>query len=254
MNRLEYKYLVPVELLPTLRKLILPYVELDYYASISGIGNYTVRTIYFDTSELKYFFDKIEGLEIRKKVRIRVYNNLNESSMLFLEIKRKKQNTIIKSRSKFNYKYLPELFTIKPDSLQIFRSLSDQENFLNLKTFYYHIKKDILHPVILIGYEREAYFHKFNKTLRITLDLNLRSSLTNKLDVIYDETKNINCLHDQFVLEIKFFGGLPVWLNNIIAHLQLKRQAVSKYTICLERNLKYKQVTSRYRLANYNVF
>ena len=84
MNRLEYKYLVPVELLPTLRKLILPYVELDYYASISGIGNYTVRTIYFDTSELKYFFDKIEGLEIRKKVRIRVYNNLNESSMLFL--------------------------------------------------------------------------------------------------------------------------------------------------------------------------
>lgn len=253
MSRLEYKYLVPIELLPTLRHLILPYVELDYYASITGIGNYTVRSVYFDTPDLKYFFDKIEGLEIRKKVRVRVYNRLNESSLFFLEIKRKKQNTIMKSRAKYNVKYLPELFGANENNNEIFKSIGSEDNYLKFKTFYYHIYKDVLHPVVLVCYEREAYFHKFNKTLRITMDLNLRSSLTNQLDQLYHEDKNVNCLYNKFILEIKFFGGLPIWLNNIIASLQLKRQAVSKYTICLERNLKNEHLNSRYRLVNYNL-
>ena len=253
MNRLEYKYLVPLELLPTLRQQILPYVELDYYASITGIGNYTVRSIYFDTADLKYFFDKIEGLEVRKKVRARVYNSLNESSMLFLEIKRKNQNTVMKSRAKFNYKCLPELFTTKENTDRLFRSILDEENYLNLKSFYYHVYKDVLHPVILICYEREAYFHKFNKTLRITMDLNLRSFLTNQLDQVYDEEKIVNCICDKFILEVKFYGGLPVWLNNVIASLHLNRQAVSKYTICLEKNMKNENLNSRYRSVNYNI-
>ncbi len=74
MNRLEYKYLVPMELLPTIRKEIAPFVEVDPHMLKTGWNYYTVHSLYFDTPDLSYYYDKIEGIDIRKKVRLRRYN------------------------------------------------------------------------------------------------------------------------------------------------------------------------------------
>jgi len=67
--RLEYKYKIPVSKLDLLRKRISAFVEpdLQYHEN----SEYSVKSIYFDTSQLRFYNEKIEGLKDRRKIRIR---------------------------------------------------------------------------------------------------------------------------------------------------------------------------------------
>ncbi len=73
----EFKYIVPVSRMDQLREAIRPYVELDPYADMMENHEYTVRSVYFDTSRFDYYYEKIDGYKIRKKIRIRGYNEQN---------------------------------------------------------------------------------------------------------------------------------------------------------------------------------
>ncbi len=70
--RLEYKYLVPRERLDALRAQMRPYLRADgFTAKTSANKGYTVRSIYFDTAEMDGYLEKIEGIGVRKKIRVR---------------------------------------------------------------------------------------------------------------------------------------------------------------------------------------
>jgi hypothetical protein len=98
LPRLEYKYLVPGELLPRLRRMIAPFVETDAHAVVYGTRGYTVRSIYFDTRALDFYHEKLAGLEARKKLRLRGYNGNGARCVVFLEIKRKHAASVTKNR------------------------------------------------------------------------------------------------------------------------------------------------------------
>ena len=51
--------------------------------------SYTVRTLYFDTVDDRDFFDKLNEQNLRRKVRLRIYNYNDQTAKLEL-----KQNTI----------------------------------------------------------------------------------------------------------------------------------------------------------------
>ena len=36
------------------------------------------------------------------------------------------------------------------------------------------------------------------------------------------------------ILEVKFIAGVPAWMRAVIQRYELRRMALSKYTICLE--------------------
>ena len=105
--RREYKYLISYNDIDRLRKRIIPYVDVDNFAAEGN--QYTVRSIYFDTSSLKYYNEKIEGIKIRKKIRVRGYNQKADESVVFLEIKRKNENIVNKNRSALKYYNLNDL-------------------------------------------------------------------------------------------------------------------------------------------------
>ena len=68
----------------------------------NGAGGYRVRSLYFDTVFDKDFFDKKDGLETRRKVRLRIYDPLDEQ--VLLEIKQKqgenqRKRSLVLSRS-----------------------------------------------------------------------------------------------------------------------------------------------------------
>ncbi len=81
--RLEYKYIVPSNKLESLRNALLPFVQYDPYSNIRGDKQYTVKSIYLDSRNLKDYRDKIDGVYKRKKVRIRGYNDVHDNSTLF---------------------------------------------------------------------------------------------------------------------------------------------------------------------------
>ena len=72
--RLEYKFLVSNDDLPRLRKKMRPFLDVDPFAKDKEGNQYTVRSIYYDTSSYDYYHEKMDGIKIRKKLRIRSYN------------------------------------------------------------------------------------------------------------------------------------------------------------------------------------
>lgn len=232
--RYEYKYLVPNTYLADLRKALLPYVEYDGFVNDAEIPEYTVRSIYYDSDKMDFYHEKLDGLKTRKKLRIRGYNEFDKKNIVFLEIKRKYENFIGKNRSALRYEDLAAL--LKTGEVEEFvltengfsKSVEDGERFLH------HMNKMLLKPIVLIVYDREAFFSKFNNNLRITFDKNIRYYGFPKLHELYDDQNLKYAMPNHFVFEIKFFNGFPSWLSDILQRFNLSREAVSKYTICLD--------------------
>ena len=110
MKRLEYKYQVPVSALPALREQLNLFMIKDDYVQ-EDTGQYSVRSIYFDTYALDYYYQKESGIQHRRKMRLRGYNQRSEHSQAFLEIKRKDNMSISKARAPFYFGDVQALFS-----------------------------------------------------------------------------------------------------------------------------------------------
>lgn len=234
--RREYKYLVSREKLTSLRKRLRPFVKLDKYAGENGGNDYKVRSIYFDTGTMDYYHQKSDGVKKRKKFRLRGYNDNFEDSTVFLEIKRKNNEIVSKNRSPLKYQDIHKLFITGDSESLIIGNNGNSKAKTDADKFLYYLNTEYLIPVILIVYDREPYYSKFNSNLRITFDKNIRSKVCTSLDGLFTEHKEKYAVNDYFVLEIKFNFGYPGWLDNIIREFELTRQAVSKYCICVDNH------------------
>lgn len=254
--RLEYKYLIPVSEFQNIKDKISPYLALDKNIIKNNFSDYTVRSLYFDTPKLKYYIEKVEGIKVRKKVRIRVYDNYSEDTIAFLEIKRKNENYVSKSRAPLLYRDLESLFRTSKMADLIISNNQYGNTVENAKKFLFYYIHDNLQPTSLITYEREAYFSKFNNNLRITFDKNLRFLSSVNYRSIFEEKKLKGALKDKIIIEIKFNHSIPVWLRNIIIKYELNRTAVSKYVICMDEDKEYDR-TSKFknlRLSNLDLY
>ncbi len=236
MKKYEYKYQVPRELLPKLRMLIQPFVKIDSYMNEGGPSGYTVRSIYFDSSRYDYFHEKEDGLKVRKKIRIRGYNTYSPENTVFLEIKRKNEKQIFKNRAPVTFRNLKRLMTTC-DSEKYVIALDGLKNAVSdSKRFLFHVLKNGLHPLVLVVYNREAFFGKYDRSLRITFDKNLRSSIRPELENLFTEEHIKYSLTNKFILEVKFIDVFPSWMKLIIKSLGLQLQSTSKYTICIDEH------------------
>ncbi|MBN2173433.1 MAG: polyphosphate polymerase domain-containing protein [Bacteroidales bacterium] len=240
--RYEFKYIVPENKLDQLRRMIIPFLDVDQFAEVEGYNQYTVRSIYFDSPRYDFYFEKIEGIKNRKKVRLRGYNECQPENIVFLEIKRKYDVPIIKYRAPVKFEDAMEMFHEKNINGQILSDILPQGTE-NSKRFFYQIFSKTLRPVILVVYDREAYLSKFDKTVRITLDKNLRGKPYPAIDDLYEENGLTRSLSGSLIMEVKFNKIFPGWMNPVISSLGLKRQSASKYVITMDTNRVVKQFT-----------
>ena len=243
--RLEYKFLVPVSLIDSIRADINPFVNLDPFAKKQNSGEYTVRSIYYDTPKFDCYHEKIEGIKVRKKYRIRGYNLPEQNKIAFLEIKRKYNNHINKNRAPiFNQNLKPFLISRDLDKhILSFSGNGKEKN--DAQRFLFHYYRFRLKPVVLINYEREAFVGRFDSSFRITFDKNLRSAAFPSLESLYKEDQMKYVLMNYFILEVKFHSGLPKWIKSILTRSNLSRKSLSKYTICLESHREMKKSIQR---------
>jgi len=250
--RLEYKYLIPNSLIIQFRNDIRPFV--DYDKHIIEQKDYIVRSIYFDNRRLDYYYEKIEGIKVRKKVRIRGYNFIEGKNLIFLEIKRKFDNFIYKNRTPIMFEDLNCLFENGDIEKFINEQYRNKESLNDGKKFFYHFHNNFLRPVILVVYEREAFFCKFDERLRITFDKDLRYLPFPLLTDLYNDTNLSKVLYNSSILEIKFKHCMPAWLQNLIHKYGLTRSALSKYVICLDDYAKCNPINNIIREAFSNYF
>ena len=233
MARFESKYIVSAEELADLRGRIRPYVDVDPYAQLSS-GEYTVHTIYFDTSALDYYHEKVSGDQRRLKIRIRGYGEQGDESPVFLEIKRKHGAIIAKSRAMVSFADAGTLIAHGDVERYVHSGTGGAETEANARRFLYHVYRYLLRPVVLTHYEREAYVGKSGPPVRITFDKNLRGAPFPRVDDLFGSDGLRESLSRRFILEVKFSYSIPWWLNGILVDFGLRRISVSKYTICLD--------------------
>jgi hypothetical protein len=238
--RYERKYYISNEKLDTLRERLKPFVNPDVHLKENEIGlsQYTVRSIYYDTPTMEFYYEKKEGLENRNKFRIRVYDQFKPGDVAFLEIKRKLGNRIKKHRATLPAEKTGEL--LKTGDIEKYiiadkspKVLDDASKFL----YYYYAKS--LKPVNLVVYEREAFHGKFDPGVRITFDKNVRTTLYPKLSELYSEARNKAITPGYFIVEIKYFETMPVWAHSIVEEFKLRLEAISKYSTGLDIHYPY---------------
>ncbi|MCB0705215.1 MAG: polyphosphate polymerase domain-containing protein [Saprospiraceae bacterium] len=226
MLRYELKYIIPVSRLDEVRSILLPFIKYDSFAKRNG-GEYTVRSIYFDTPRFECYTTKIAGVKNRNKVRIRGYNLESPDSDIFFEIKKKFEHPIYKHRTMIAFKEMDSVF----ENGQLAGKSDDLNRFL------YHVYGRQMKPVVTVIYEREAFeapSADMKNKLRITFDKNLRALPYPSLDELYREEGAVTALHGHFILEIKFNHYMPGWLAELVHSMNIKRTSASKYCMSID--------------------
>ena len=168
----------------------------------------TVNSIYFDTDIYQDVWDNINGFGNRKKIRLRWYNNLNNSEV-FIEEK-KKINFVTQK---------------KVQKIGVFKNFDDLANYINSKGFE-HInfilnKKINLKKTLFIQYRRN-YYELPNKKLRLTVDDNLN---------IFQKYPTQYLQLDKTIVELKYDLKNSTFVNSFIKNHNLdnRNQKFSKY-------------------------
>ena len=246
MLRIERKYLVPNHRMDALRERISSFVMPDKYTrkNNQGISQYEVRSIYFDSKSFSCYAEKHEGIMLRRKFRIRGYNDMTPDSWVVMEIKRKIQARQKKYRSRVRFKDIDKLLRNGNLHKYIITNGEDGTDIKDAGKFMYHIKKNQFIPTCLVVYEREAYLGKLDNGVRITFDKNIRSRLYPPVSTLYDDDGLKLLFKNHFILEIKYFRqDMPVWARSVVQEFRLRNDALSKYTIGIDANRERVLVT-----------
>jgi hypothetical protein len=245
MARLEYKYYIPLQYLDNLRRDIMPFLVYDVFTKNRPKKEYTIHSLYLDSHQLKTYYEKLDGARVRNKFRIRGYNQLEDNSSVFLEIKRKEIDFMNKDRALLRYSNL-ETFLKTSDMSLIITSDSDVlKRKTSARNFLYYYNLHILQPAVFINYEREAFECKFGSGLRVTLDKNIRSKKADGYKHLFSDSGFKPALTNQFVLEVKFHKILPNWLPAIMKRYNIIRESVPKYAMSIESSRNQKLLTMK---------
>ena len=223
--RKEEKYLITIldsrRYMGTLEKLMLQ-------DSHNGAEGYMIRSLYFDSLNDRDFVEKEQGLSVRKKIRLRLYNP--KSTYAVLEMKQKQGENQLKRSLKIEREdailltkgiYTPLLNYKHPFARECF-------SIMNM---------DCYRPKTIVEYNRKAFIARENR-IRITFDSFIRAT-----ESCYDLFSEKLCLYpvmDQanVVMEIKYNGFLLAYIKDIVSEVNRSSLSVSKY--CLGRSISIK--------------
>ena len=229
--RHELKYLVPESDRDWLHDRLAPFVRADQHASGRGRKAYVVRSIYFDTPRLKDFTEKQDGILRRRKLRLRGYGRGGADASVFLEIKHKHEARVWKDRVPLRAGTAAALIGARryPDEVR-------RDDGPALDRFCYWMRREGRRPVMLVTYDREPLVGRFDPSLRITFDRNLRCApypeVGPTLEGLYSDDLT-PVLRQSFILEVKFDRVYPSWLRSIVAERSYPKRALSKYVMSL---------------------
>ena len=218
--RHEYKYFITPAELTALRGLLRPVLPCD--PNGDEHNEYHIRSLYFDTANDDALNEKIAGVGLRKKYRIRIYNF--SSRVIKLECKSKYGDLISKQSVSIPRDLAEQLIAGDPEGLQRMRHPLFHDVFREMRT-------RLLRPAVIVDYVREAYIHPAQE-VRITFDKQLRTGLFSH-DMFNPDIPTYPVFDDPVeILEVKYDEFLPTYLQAILSGITAQRSAVSKYTHC----------------------
>lgn len=216
-ERREWKYLIPMEridlLVPELRR----WMELDDY---SDSGPYDVYSVYFDDPEWSAFTEKLDGVQFRKKFRIRSYKpHPAPDETVLVEVKEKRNDIIVKRRTPIEVGLLPEFIA----------GINVMPGDEVIQEWRYHLLRQGLRPRILVAYDRLAFKPRGVGEHRVTLDKNVKYAFVTGPADFGVPVRRSALSRRSAILEIKFSAQLPRFLGDMTRDSNLMNEAISKF-------------------------
>ena len=190
----------------------------------NGPQGYAIRSLYFDTLRDMDYEEKLDGLELRRKIRLRIY--APGDSFAMLEMKQKQGSRQKKRSLRVSREDAAALTQGRYDCLLRYPDPFAAECYGLMQCRCYR-------PKTIVEYRRKAFIAKENK-IRITFDHQIRATETCR--DLFSPALNMNPVLDPFngVLEVKYNGFLLTYLKNLVNEADRSELSVSKY--CLARS------------------
>ena len=184
-------------------------------------GRYFIRSLYFDNAADKALREKLDGLALREKFRIRYYDL--DPTVIHLETKSKHNGLGSKQTA--------------PLTVQETQSIVDgdwdwmaQDHRPLVQELYRKIRSQGLRPKTIVDYTREAYIFPAGN-VRVTLDYDIRTGL-GSTDLLDPNCPTVPAGDSPIILEVKWDRFLPSLIRDIVQLESRHTSAFSKYAIC----------------------
>src|SRR5205823_5947227 len=126
-----------------------------------------VYSIYCDSRRFAFFWEKLDGLMHRRKLRFRWYSQASDEA--FVEIKQRSDRTTQKRRALWPVSRIEDVFVARRDSAADAADPVIAESLVLLHQYG-------LAPVTSVAYRRQAWSHESpTSQLRVTFDTDVRS-------------------------------------------------------------------------------
>ena len=187
---------------------------------VGQTGEYKIRSLYFDNADDKALWEKISGINMREKFRIRCYNDNHD----YIKLEKK---------SKFNglCNKVSEIIT-KDEVRRIINGdikwMLDSNRPL-LSELYVKMKTEQLRPRTIVDYTREPFVYKAGN-IRITIDKNIKTSVRN-IDMLDPGVPMVTAEGDLMILEVKYDNYIPAFISEIVNIDTRQTSSFSKYVV-----------------------
>jgi len=225
-NRYELKYLIHASQVEPILADVASQMAPDPHGDASG--SYVISNLYYDSAEMHMLRSKIAGSNYRRKLRVRVYGDvdLGPSRTAMVEIKQRLRRTTQKRRVVMPLGEALRLCAARSswtwDNAKD-RAVADEIRHL--------VKALSLRPACTISYRRRAFVgSRFEPGLRLTIDTELWGAPP-RLDFYAQRPLSFLMPRDWRILEIKVDNRVPSWINELATRHGCELRRVSKYCL-----------------------
>lgn len=184
-------------------------------------GKYEIRSLYFDTPDDRALREKLDGINVREKYRIRMYNG--DTSVIHLERKYKQGDLGYKTSASLTQEQVRSI--LRGDTAWMAQSTDEV-----LPGFYAQMKNEGLTARVIVDYTREPFVF-LPGNVRVTLDYNIRTAL--RCVSFFDtDCATIPVPDSPCILEVKWDNFLPDIIRDAILLECRHSTAYSKYAAC----------------------
>lgn len=223
-ERIEKKYLATEGQLRIFQFMLKEYMEADQY------GETTICNLYLDTADDLLVRRSIEKPKYKEKMRLRSYGVPEDSSPVYLEIKKKAGGVVYKRRIDMTageaMAYLAGGRKLEADG-QIAREIEYMRGRYSLR------------PKLYLAYDRIAYRELIpsDHQVRVTVDHSIRSRDTD-VDLRLGDAGKLLMPEGTYLLEVKTAGAYPLWLSAALTAAELYPTSFSKYGQIYQERVK----------------
>ena len=184
-------------------------------------GKYLIRSLYFDNLKDKALREKVDGVNMREKFRIRYYNG--DTSFIHLEKKAKRSGLGTKFSALLTAEEAQKIVDGDIDWML------DSPHSL-VQELYCKMRYQGIGPKTIVDYTREPFIYGPGN-VRVTFDYNIRTGLS-CTDFLNWDCVTIPAGDAPILLEVKWDEYLPSIIRDAVQTPGRRESAFSKYAQC----------------------